>query len=128
MRIDHIAIWTSDLEKMRTFYQLYFHAKCGKKYENLDKGFSSYFLSFDAGSRIEIMTRKDITFKIGEKDLLNGYTHLAISVGTREEVSFLTEQLRVDGCKIVCEPRTTGDGYFESVILDPEGNHIEITE
>ncbi len=128
MRIEHIALWTNDLENMRAFYQKYFNMKCGDKYENAKKGFSSYFLSFESGARIELMTRKDISNEIGTQDISTGLAHFAISVGNKENVNKLTEQLRADGFEIVGEPRTTGDGYYESGILDPEGNHIEITE
>ena len=128
MRIEHIAIWTSDLERMRKFYQAYFNMKCSNKYENVIKGFSSYFLSFERGARIEIMTRKDIYKGSDEKGLVNGLAHLAISVGNKEAVEKLTERLRLDGFEIFGDPRKTGDGYYESIILDPEGNHIEITE
>jgi lactoylglutathione lyase len=128
MRIEHIAIWARDLEIMRDFYQTYFDMKCSEKYENIQKGFSSYFLSFENGTRIEIMKRNDILDGKEGKGLFNGLTHIAISVGGRKEVDLLTERFRLNGIKIVGEPRTTGDGYYESVILDPEGNHIEITE
>jgi len=128
MKIEHIAIWTSDLEGMREFYQKYFDMKCGAKYENIQKGFSSYFLAFDGGARIEIMNRKDILNEVGQKGMSNGLTHFAISVGSTKAVDRLTEKLRNDGITIIGEPRTTGDGYYESVILDPEGNHVEITE
>ena len=127
-RIEHIAIWTNDLEKMREFYQKFFKMKCSNKYENLKKGFSSYFLSFDTGARIEIMTKKDILDENREKGISNGLTHIAISVGDRETVDKFTDQLKLAGVEIFEEPRVTGDGYYESVILDPEGNHIEITE
>lgn len=128
MRIEHIAIWTRDLEKMRDFYKTYFNMACSDKYENNKKGFSSYFLSFESGARIEIMKRKDILDNPEKKGLFNGLTHIAISVGDREKVDKLTERIRSDGFIIFGEPRTTGDGYYESVILDPEGNYIEITE
>ena len=128
MKIDHIAFWVNDLERMKSFYQQYFHMDCGEKYENFKKGFSSYFLSFGTGARIEIMHRLDISEHDGEKGLTNGLTHLAISVGNREKVDILTEQIRRDGFEIIGEPRITGDGFYESIISDPEGNHIEITE
>jgi lactoylglutathione lyase len=54
--------------------------------------------------------------------------HLAFSTGSKEKVDALTERLRNDGFEIIGAPRTTGDGYYESVILDPENNIIEITE
>ncbi|HYX09634.1 MAG TPA: VOC family protein [Bacteroidales bacterium] len=128
MRIEHIAIWTRDLEKIRDFYQTYFNMKCSAMYENSRKGFTSYFLSFGTGTRVEIMKRKDISEGVGEKGLVYGLTHIAISLGDKEEVDKLTDRLRSDGVKVLKEPGTTGDGYYESVILDPEGNHIEITE
>lgn len=128
MKIEHIAFWVTNLEIMRDFYQKYFNMKCGVKYENKSKGFASYFLSFDTGARIEIMTNKNIENKINSEHFYCGLTHIAISVGSKEKVNSLTEQLRTNGFVIHGEPRTTGDGYYESVILDPEGNFIEITE
>lgn len=128
MKIEHIALWTHDLEKMREFYQTYFQMKSGQRYENPKKGFSSYFLSFDTGARIELMTKTNMPDNDESKQVFSGLTHLAISVGDKMKVNALTEQLRKDGYEVAGEPRTTGGGYYESVILDPEGNRIEITE
>ena len=128
MKIDHIAIWVADIEVMRSFYMKYFGATCGQLYVNKKKGFSSYFLSFQGGTRIEIMNRNDISEYQHDGDSSYGLTHLAISAENKQEVDFLTETLRQDGYKVIGEPRITGDGYYESVILDPEGNQIEITE
>lgn len=129
MKIEHLAIWTNDLEKMKHFYTKYFNMTCSERYENKEKKFSSYFLSFrEAESRIELMHRPDISSFIGKKGIVNGLTHFSISVGGKQRVDELTELLRSDGYQIVGEPRTTGDGYYESVILDLEGNHVEITE
>ena len=128
MKIDHIAIWTDDLERLKSFYEKYFHILVGEKYVNPKKGFESYFLSFDSGCRLEIMTMPGIN--PCDKDVLKqfqGLTHYAISVGSKEKVDSLTEVLRTDGFQIVGEPRTTGDGYYESVVLDPDGNRVEIT-
>ncbi|MEP3210804.1 MAG: VOC family protein [Maribacter sp.] len=127
MRIEHIAIWVSDIERMRTFYEHYFAAKSGKKYVNSSKNFTSYFLSFEAGTRLELMHKPEIvSLDNAEKEHL-GYIHFAISVGSKEKVDSLSEKLRKDGFTIAGEARTTGDGYYESVVLDPEGNRIEIT-
>ena len=128
MRIEHIAIWAEDLEKMRQFYSEFFHMECSDKYINAQKGFSSYFLSFEHGARIEIMHRSDISKQIDQKDSTHGLTHFAISVGSKDGVDQLTELIRSKGFRIFGEPRTTGDGYYESVVLDPEGNLVEITE
>ena len=128
MKIEHIALWVKDLEKMKSFYMEYFNMTCGEKYENKNKGFSSYFLAFESGARIEIMYRPDINAQAGKNGVSYGLTHLAISVGSKEKVNKLTELIRNDGFEIVGEPRMTGDGFYESIISDPEGNHIEITE
>ncbi len=129
MKIEHIAIWVKDLENMKGFYQRYFHAQAGKKYENQTKGFASYFLSFDSGTRLEIMTRADIPDSKDDPIMqATGYIHLAMSVGSQQSVDTITRQLAGDGYAILDGPRTTGDGYYESVILDPENNRIEITE
>lgn len=127
MKIEHIALWVTDLERMKRFYEKYFAAKSNEKYINPTKNFSSYFLSFDDGSRLELMHRPDIA--ANENDYQHqktGIIHLAFSVGGKENVDALTEMLRNDGYNIVGEPRTSGDGYYESVVLDPESNIVEI--
>ncbi len=127
MKIEHIAIWCRELEKMKAFYERYFDAKAGEKYVNSQKGFSSYFLRFSEGCRLELMHREDIRDQKSSEEETPGLAHFAFSVGRRERVDKLTERLRADGHRISGEPRTTGDGYYESTIRDPEGNLIEIT-
>lgn len=127
MKIEHIAIWVKDLERSRTFYQKYFGAVSNEKYHNPVKNFQSYFLSFDNGCRLEIMTRPDIKESGNSYESQQyGIIHLAFSVDNKQKVDELTEILRKDGYTVAGEPRTTGDGYYESVILDPENNIIEI--
>jgi lactoylglutathione lyase len=128
MKIEHLAIWVKDLEKMKDFYTRFFNMNCNDKYVNETKGFSSYFLSFEGGARIEIMHRSDISKQAAKAGTFFGLTHFAISVGSRERVTELTEAIRIAGYEITGEPRTTGDGYYESVIADPEGNLVEITD
>ena len=125
MRIEHIAIWTQDLEGLRSFYERYFQAEAGPRYVNPAKQFESYFLRFSSGARLELMRKPEIAVRSGAEAL--GYAHLAVSVGSEAEVNALTERLRADGHPIVGEARRTGDGYYESVVLDPDGNRIEIT-
>ena len=127
MKIEHIAIWVKDLESMKKFYETYFSGKSGSFYHNPVKEFSSYFISFTEGCRLELMHQPHISEKLSDIPVSTGIIHFAISVGSKEQVDQLTERLRKDGYKIVSEPRTTGDGYYESVISDPEGNLIEIT-
>jgi lactoylglutathione lyase len=127
MKIEHLAIWVSDLEAMRIFYTNYFDLVSGEKYINDKKGFTSYFLTFGNGlSRIELMNRMDITTDYKNRGNILGLAHIAFSVGSKEAVNQLTERLRSDNYTIASEPRTSGDGYYESVVLDPEGNQIEI--
>lgn len=122
--IEHIAIWTKDLEKIKNFYCKYFLGISNSKYINSAKGFESYFVSFGDGTRLELMRRKDIQEREYKENL--GLAHLAFKLDNKEKVNELTEILRKDGYQIVGEPRITGDGYYESVILDPEGNKIEL--
>lgn len=127
MRIEHIAMYVTDLEKTKSFFVKYFHAIPNKGYHNGKTNFSSYFLSFDDGARLEIMTKPQM--KMDEKALDRiGYIHIAFSLGSKKAVDELTERLRNDGYPVVSGPRTTGDGYYESCIVGIEGNQIEIAE
>ncbi len=127
MKIEHIALWCSDLEKMRDFYTNYFNAKSNMKYTN-SHGFSSYFLSFEEGSRLEIMQMNSIPeSKDSIYEQFMGYIHVAIAVGSEERVNTLTTLIKNDGYAVLDGPRRTGDGYYESVVLDPEKNRLEIT-
>lgn len=128
MKIEHIAIWVKDLEKMRVFYETYFDGKSNEKYRNEKKSFESYFISFDSGTRLELMQMPNIPDSKNDiYEQFIGIIHFAISVENTQTVDALTEKLGNDGYEIVGQPRLTGDGYYESVILDPEKNRIEIT-
>jgi lactoylglutathione lyase len=127
VKIDHIAIWVTDLERMRDFYLKYFNTTCGELYNNPIKRFNSYFITFyDGNSRIELMTRPDIVDYNIDPGLGKGYTHLAIAVGDRMMVDKMVSLLRIDGYSIIGKPRVTGDGYYEAVALDPENNIVEL--
>jgi lactoylglutathione lyase len=128
MRIEHIAIWCRDIEKMKAFYLRYFNATANDQYTNPTKQFHSYFISFETGTRIELMQMPNVLNNLNEPGSeYHGLNHFAVSVGNKEKVDDLTNQLAKDGYEVVGQPRTTGDGYYESVILDPEKNRIEIT-
>lgn len=125
MKIEHLALWTTDIETLRAFYSRHFGCSAGSRYENPAKAFASYFLSFPDGARLEIMQRPDVSDEPGQPRL--GYAHFALSTGSEKEVRLITEGLRAQGVSVIGEPRWTGDGYFESVVADPDGNLIEIT-
>jgi len=128
VQIEHIAIWTKNLETLKEFYAQYFGARAGSKYVNPKRGFESYFLQFESGARVEIMSLTSLNLARGDhENPYAGYAHVAFRVGSKEMVDELTARLQEAGFKVLSGPRTTGDGYYESVILDPDGNQIEIT-
>ncbi|HEX3022632.1 MAG TPA: VOC family protein [Lachnospiraceae bacterium] len=123
--ITHIALYSKDIEKSREYYTTYFGGKSNELYRN-DKGFSSYFLTFSSGARLEIMSHVELNeCKIADKT--NGWNHIAFSVGDKETVLELTNRIVSDGYELLSQPRVTGDGYFESCVADPDGNRVEIT-
>jgi lactoylglutathione lyase len=127
MKIEHLAIWGNDVEAIPTFYKAYFRANAGNKYHNPITNYTSYFLSLTKESRLELMYKPTINLFSHSKTRNTRPFHFSIAVGTKKKVEILTERIRTDGIKILGEPRTMGDGYYESVILDPEGNQIEFT-
>lgn len=127
MKLEHIAIWTPQLEKLKWFYETYFQGKAGERYHNPKKQFYSYFLEFESGARLEIMQMPEIPQNANDViQQYQGLIHFAFATGSQEGVDRLTGKLKADGYKIIGKPRWTGDGYYESVILDPDGNRVEI--
>ena len=124
MQIAHLALWSQDIDKLKDFYIKYFGGTSNQKYVNAAKGFESYFISFEGGCALELMKRTDISFRPRQETL--GYCHIAFKVGSHEKVIELTNTLAQDGYTVAGLPSVTGDGYFESVILDPDGNRVEI--
>jgi len=127
MKINHIALYTNDLEQMKSFYIKYFNASSNQGYHNPKTGLRTYFLSFQDQTRLELMYRPELN-QLNPTPFQTGYIHLAFSAGSREEVDQLTALLEQDGYTVLSKPRTTGDGYYESCVLDPDGNQIEIVE
>jgi len=125
MNIAHIAIWTKDLEAMKDFYTRYFKGESNEKYINPIKRFESYFIRFDSGAELELMRKPSVDKPLNTDERI-GITHIAFKLGSKDAVVNLTETLRSDGFHIVGDPRTSGDGYFESAVLDIEGNRIEL--
>ena len=126
MKIEHIAMYVTDLERTKEFFEKYFGARSNSGYHNPTTDFRSYFLSFDDGARIEIMNKPGMDD--ADKNITRtGYIHIAFSVGSKERVEELTAQMKQDGYEVISGPRTTGDGYYESCIIGVEGNQIEIT-
>lgn len=126
IKIEHLAIWVNDLERMRTFYQQWFSATANAMYHNEKKQFRSYFISFGEGARLELMQRPDVEDRIAPGAEFRGLTHFAVQLGSESAVDEMTERMRAAGLTVVGPPRRTGDGYYESVVLDPEGNRLEL--
>ncbi|KXI21916.1 VOC family protein [Photobacterium sanguinicancri] len=128
MKIEHIALWSKNIEALKHFYVHYFNATHNDMYVNTTKGFSSYFLTFDSGARLEIMQMDTIPANANDPyQQHTGLIHIAFSLGSEKQVDDLTKRLQQDGYKVLDGPRRTGDGYYESTVLDPENNRLEIT-
>jgi len=126
MELEHIAMYVEDLEGARKFYEKYFGGTANAKYRNPKTGLETYFISFDGGARLEIMTRPKLLPHAGES-MCMGLAHIAFKLESEDAVNTLTRRLADDGFAVVSAPRTTGDGCYESCIKDPEGNLVEIT-
>lgn len=124
MTIQHVAVWVKNLESMKDFYTVKLGGRASQKYHNQKTGFSSYFINFEGGAAVELMNRADIS---GSGNETFGYAHIAFALGGKNEVDVFTEKMRCGGFDVVSGPRVTGDGCYESCILDPEGNRIELT-
>ncbi len=129
MKLEHIAVWTRDLEGMKQFYSTYFNATSNEKYSYIRPNnyrFSSYFLSFDGDCRLELMHMDSIPEgdSAGGNETI-GLTHLSFAMDSRESLEALTSRLEKDGHQIVGKPRMTGDGFYEACVLDPDGNRVE---
>ncbi len=125
MKLDHIALYVDDLEAMKSFYTRHFGATANDQYHNPHTGLRTYFLSFEGGVRLEIMQRPEVSPRASSGNTL-GYTHISFKLGSQEQVDQLTTRLQEVGCPLLNGPRVTGDGYYESVLTDPEGNQIEL--
>lgn len=124
LSIEHIALWTRDIEQSKVFYERYFGAHAGERYESKRQPLISYFLEFGSGARLEIMTAPEMSDRPTGRQ--SGFAHFALRVGSREGVNQLVERLRAGNVTIAGEPRVTGDGYYEAVVQDPDGNIIEL--
>jgi lactoylglutathione lyase len=129
MKLEHVAIWTDDLETLKTFYQRYFGGTPNNKYINEKKGFESYFLTFQSGARLELMSKRGIPANLNDtvQAQHKGIIHLAFGVDSMQEVDQKATELKADGYPILSGPRKTGDGYYEFETLDPDNNRLEVT-
>lgn len=125
-KIEHVALWSQDIDRLKAFYEKFFGARSNQKYLNPVKKLQTYFLEFEGGARLEIMQRPEV-YSYNKPIYYSGYTHLAFSLGSQAKVDELTLRLTEEGYQLVDGPRTTGDGYYESVVMDPDGNYLELT-
>ncbi len=128
MKLTHVAMWTNQLEELKGFYMKYFGATAGEKYVNTQRQFSSYFLTFQGDTSLELMSMPGVQVRSGDKtDTPTGLTHIAFTLDSKDAVDALTRRIQADGYDIEKAPRMTGDGFYESAIFDPDGNIVEIT-
>ena len=129
MMIDHVAIWTTQLERLKDYYIKYFHGCANEKYLNNDKHFESYFVSFDSGARLELMQMPGIPENLNDPvaKQYQGIIHLSFGMESMDQVNDKFIELKKDGFRILREPRKTGDGYWEFETLDPDNNRIEVS-
>lgn len=129
MTLEHVAIWTDDLELLKDFYVKYFDGVANDKYTNESKQFQSYFLTFRSGARLELMQMPNIPANTNDRVARQhkGIIHLAFGVDSMTEVEQKANELKAAGCPILSGPRKTGDGYYEFETLDPDNNRLEVT-
>ena len=127
MKIEHVAMYVTDIEAAKEFFIKYFKATANDMYHNKKTGFKAYFLTFEEGARLEIMTRESDLVVMDKPLTRTGYIHLCFALGSKEAVDTMTQQFKDDGYEVISGPRTTGDGYYESCIIGIAGNQIEIT-
>ena len=128
MRLEHLAIWSQDIENLKDYYTRYFAGKANNLYINSNTGFRSYFIAFKSGARLELMQKSGIPENLNDREVRQhlGIIHLAFAVQSKEEVDNKAEDLMNAGFPILRGPRVTGDGYYEFETLDPDGNRIEV--
>lgn len=128
MKLEYIAIWTDNIELLRNYYVSFFDGQSNEMYINPKTQFQSYFISFESGARLEIMSMPNIPDNTN--DTINaqhkGIIHIAFSVDTKQEVDAKAALLQANGLEILNGPRVTGDGYYEFVTLDPDKNRLEV--
>jgi lactoylglutathione lyase len=129
MFIDHVAIWTTQLERLKDFYVKYFNGKSNEKYSNKERHFESYFVTFDSGTRLELMQMSGIPPNLNDTigKQYQGIIHLSFGMENMDMVNEKLNELTKDGFKILKGPRKTGDGYYEFETLDPDNNRIEVS-
>lgn len=129
MTLEHVAIWTDNLESLKDYYCLHFQGESNSLYHNQKTGFKSYFISFSGGARLEIMQMDAIPANLNDRKSKQhlGLIHLAFGADSKEAVDAKANELKAAGFEILRGPRTTGDGYYEFETLDPDGNRIEVT-
>ncbi len=129
MTIDHVAIWTIHLERLKDYYVKYFTGSANEKYTNREKHFECYFVTFDSGTRLELMQMPGISESLNDPIVKqhHGIIHLAFGMENMDMVNEKFNELSHDGFKILQGPRKTGDGYYEFETLDPDNNRIEVS-
>jgi len=128
MKLEHVAIWTDNIELLKNYYESFFDGQSNEMYVNPKTQFQSYFISFESGAQLEIMSMPNIPDNTNDTKNAQhkGIIHIAFSVDTKKEVDAKAALLQANGFELLNGPRGTGDGYYEFVTLDPDKNRIEV--
>ena len=78
-------------------------------------------------ARLELMIKPGLSDQEKPSNC-TGYAHVAFSVGSKERLDALMNELSSARYEVVSGLRTTSDGCYESCVVVIEGNQNEITE
>lgn len=126
MKIAHVALWTTDIDAQARFWTTWFGAQAGELYVSKNRpGFTSRFLRLQDGPTLELMSLPGLAVAPDDKEH-PGWAHIALDVGDKNQVDALAQRAKAAGI-LRSGPRMTGDGFYEAVLADPDGNLVEIT-
>ena len=125
-QIEHIALATSDVERLSDFYQQ-LGAAASPASTDSDTGLQSRVLDF-CGVRLELIEPAGSCVCATGNGRLPELMHLGFALGSADAVDELSRIIATAGHRVLQPPRRTGDpGRYESVVLDPDGNRLKLT-
>jgi lactoylglutathione lyase len=124
-RIDRLALWTTRLEPLRDFYAAQLGAQASAVYERPDGAGRAVFLDF-CGVGLELI-EPPAGAEPPTLPQVAGCPYIAFGLGSADAVDRLTARLAEAGHQVIEPPHRTGEGPYQSAVLDPDGNRVELT-